>query len=366
MFDALPHRRRRLRLIGLAVGLVLVWTPVAIAAMVGSSPFGDLVDRTDAAPVTPQSPESPLPPAGTGGPQTGSPTTPSEPAVDDVRYQRPLYVDPQTSASRSGGFARLADQPQAFFVGDEFADPATARYVVADYARRAKRARATPVVATYALPDLGCSPNIAGALGSAAAYRVWISAVAEGLEGLHAIVLLEPDSVAFMSDPACADPGPRQALLTFATEKLQDAGSWVYLDAGNSGWRNPVEMADNLRKSGVALARGFATNTGNYRPTADELLWARAITESLRQGGDRDVHFVIETARNGARPEVPVSEFCNPPSARIGSPPRMVFTGSLDGYLWVKHPGESDGTCNGGPPAGAWWPAGARRLLGGA
>ena len=27
----------------------------------------------------------------------------------------------------------------------------------------------------------------------------------------------------------------------------------------------------------------------------------------------------------------------------------------VDAFLWVKVPGQSDGTCNGGPRAGAWW-----------
>jgi len=27
----------------------------------------------------------------------------------------------------------------------------------------------------------------------------------------------------------------------------------------------------------------------------------------------------------------------------------------VDAYLWIKTPGESDGTCNGGPKAGQWW-----------
>lgn len=26
-----------------------------------------------------------------------------------------------------------------------------------------------------------------------------------------------------------------------------------------------------------------------------------------------------------------------------------------DAFLWVKRPGESDGTCHGGPPAGQFW-----------
>jgi len=29
----------------------------------------------------------------------------------------------------------------------------------------------------------------------------------------------------------------------------------------------------------------------------------------------------------------------------------------VDAFLWIKIPGESDGTCQGCPPAGTWWPA---------
>ncbi|SCE59467.1 endoglucanase [Streptomyces sp. Termitarium-T10T-6] len=40
-----------------------------------------------------------------------------------------------------------------------------------------------------------------------------------------------------------------------------------------------------------------------------------------------------------------------------GTPP-TTDTGDerLDAYLWIKRPGDSDGTCRGGPPAGDWWP----------
>jgi endoglucanase len=31
--------------------------------------------------------------------------------------------------------------------------------------------------------------------------------------------------------------------------------------------------------------------------------------------------------------------------------------------LWIKRPGESDGTCNGGPPAGTFWDAYAIGLV---
>ncbi|MCW2873942.1 glycoside hydrolase family 6 protein, partial [Actinacidiphila oryziradicis] len=34
----------------------------------------------------------------------------------------------------------------------------------------------------------------------------------------------------------------------------------------------------------------------------------------------------------------------------------------VDAYLWVKRPGESDGSCRGAPPAGQWWSDYALRL----
>ncbi|MGL1937407.1 MAG: glycoside hydrolase family 6 protein, partial [Fibrobacterales bacterium] len=48
-------------------------------------------------------------------------------------------------------------------------------------------------------------------------------------------------------------------------------------------------------------------------------------------------------------------EWCNPRGRALGENPRAIFEGALDGYLWVKRPGESDGTCNSGPTAGHWW-----------
>ena len=34
----------------------------------------------------------------------------------------------------------------------------------------------------------------------------------------------------------------------------------------------------------------------------------------------------------------------------------------IDGYLWIKDPGASDGPCHGGPPAGQDWPTYAAGL----
>jgi endoglucanase len=67
--------------------------------------------------------------------------------------------------------------------------------------------------------------------------------------------------------------------------------------------------------------------------------------------------FVIDTGRNGAGTD---GAWCNAPARALGPAPTL-RTGDplVDALLWVKPPGASDGECNGGPPAGAWWPEAA-------
>jgi endoglucanase len=70
----------------------------------------------------------------------------------------------------------------------------------------------------------------------------------------------------------------------------------------------------------------------------------------------------VDTSRNGRGP-APGGAWCNPPGRGLGTPPTAA-TGNaeVDAYLWVKHPGQSDGTCNGGPAAGGWWASYALEL----
>ena len=63
-------------------------------------------------------------------------------------------------------------------------------------------------------------------------------------------------------------------------------------------------------------------------------------------------HFLIDTSRNG----LGTTEWCNPRGQALGVTP-TTNTGHplVDAFLWIKQPGESDGTCGGGPRAGNWW-----------
>ncbi|WP_300391345.1 glycoside hydrolase family 6 protein, partial [uncultured Nocardioides sp.] len=87
------------------------------------------------------------------------------------------------------------------------------------------------------------------------------------------------------------------------------------------------------------------------------------MVRQLRKLGVKGVKYVVDTSRNGAK--LPVDgDVINPTWARIGQKPRLRFDKAFDGTLWVKHPGESDGTVNGGPASGQWCDLLADRLLG--
>jgi endoglucanase len=282
----------------------------------------------------------------------------------DPRLHRKLYVSkqsqPYVAAQRDHRFDPIGLTPMAQWVSEVWFPIRSVKKQVRSYARKASRAGRTPVVAIYAIPARDCGGYSAGGFGPDS-YRTWISKLAEGLRGRHAMAILEPDALGHLGD--CAGQGDRTGLLKFATKQLDRAGVWVYIDAAHSGWVKPRSMAKRLIRSGVRRARGFSVNVASFVRTDIERRYANKVMRSLRKRGVGKKHYVMDTSRNGGG-QTNGNNWCNPMDARLGRKPEVVAGRKLDAYLWVKAPGESDGTCNGGPYAGAWWPAYALRLMG--
>ncbi|MFF0204719.1 glycoside hydrolase family 6 protein [Streptomyces sp. NPDC005017] len=275
----------------------------------------------------------------------------------------PFWVDPDSAAARQierwrregrAGDAevlrRIADRPAAMWPTGE-TDPAPAVRAAATAARGTGQ---TLVLAAYNIPHRDCGQHSAGGAVDADAYRAWIGSLADALGDARALVVLEPDAVAHVVD-GCTPAeyhAERESLLAEAVARLKrQPGTRVYLDAGNPSWiQDPAKLVEPLRRAGVDAADGFALNVSNFQP--DDVTTAYGLRLSQELGGK---HFVVDSSRNGNGPLDGV--WCNPPGRALGTPP-TTETGepALDAYLWVKRPGESDGTCEGGPAAGRWWP----------
>ncbi len=292
-------------------------------------------------------------------PSPGAATAPAQPGpLAGMR----LYVDPESNAARQAAawrtshpadaaeMEKLALQPVADWFGDS---SGPVRAAVAARVATVRAAGAVPLLVAYDIPMRDCGSYSGGGAASPSAYRGWVRDFAAGLGAGPAIVILEPDALALADCLTPAQRTERYALLRDAVSVLKSApGVHVYVDAGHSAWQPAATIADRLRDAGVDRADGFALNVSNFQRTGDAVAYGQAIAGQLG-----DAHFVVDTGRNGLGPALD-NAWCNPSGRALGRPP-TTRTGQplVDAYLWIKPPGESDGTCNGGPAAGAWWPA---------
>lgn len=154
------------------------------------------------------------------------------------------------------------------------------------------------------------------------------------------------------------------------TDQLITFGTWVSqclaaVEAGSDEARgNPGACPGQYNG-----ARGWALDFG-----PEHVAEVDGRMQELLAGAKPTVHFVVDTSRNGrgmpsmdryaAAPYLQSAEtvstltagaWCNPPGAGAGRRP-TARTGNplVDAFLWIKIPGESDGTCDIAGGARAW------------
>ncbi|MFF8590721.1 glycoside hydrolase family 6 protein [Streptomyces sp. NPDC015220] len=298
---------------------------------------------------------------GAGGGNTGAGATIGQ----RPEASAPFWVDPDSRAARQvAAYAeagregdaerirRIAEQPTGEWIGPE--NPEQEARGFTEAARKAGR---TALLVLYDIPHRDCGRYSRGGAADGDGYRAWVDGVARGIGDRAATVVLEPDAVLHLVDGCTPEEfqEERYDLLRGAVATLKALkNTKVYLDAGNAGWGHPDQIFEPLRRAGVDRADGFAVNVSNFYSTQDSLAYGERLSEKV--GGK---HFVIDTSRNGNGPYTQGDSderWCNPPGRALGEAPTTRTADPLvDAYLWVKRPGESDGTCRGGPKAGDWW-----------
>ena len=290
---------------------------------------------------------------GSGGTTEPSPDTGTNPFEGAA-----LYIDPYSNAKRqvdewrdtrpadASQINKIATESQADWFGDWSGN---IRLAVSNRVTTITDAGALPVLVAYNIPVRDCGSYSSGGAGSASEYKAWIDAFAAGIGGRDAAVVLEPDALALIGCLNDAQRQERYDLLSYAVNALNAQGAIVYLDAGHSNWISAPEMANRLSKANVSAARGFSLNVSNFERTSNSVDYGKDLASRV---GNK--HFIIDTARNGNGPG---DTWCNPSGRALGEKPTgSTANPAADAYLWIKPPGESDGACNGGPPAGQWWP----------
>jgi len=253
----------------------------------------------------------------------------------------------ETNATKKHLLYQIAGTPAGIWFSGKSTDASRMRTIM----KQSRKDHRTPEFVLYAIPHRDCGSYSAGGLNTVNQYKAWINSLHGALSAGPAIVILEPDAIG-MSCLTSSQRADRYSMLKYAMTKLSSKNVFVYIHAGSSGL-SPTSIAAGLKKAGIRKARGFAVNVSGFDTTANEIKYGKSLLKALGMSK----HFVIDTSRNGfgryhgSNGGAPT--WCNPPGRALGERPTVKTDApTIDAYLWVKPPGESDGQCHRGDPKG--------------
>ena len=245
-----------------------------------------------------------------------------------------------------------------------------------------------PIFVVYDLPNRDCAAlasngELSVADGGVQRYKTdYIDAIAAALRAhpdQRIALVIEPDSLGNIAtnlgNPHCAESeAAYRESVAYAIQELSMPHTFLYVDAAHSGWLgwtdNTTKIATIFQEvltaaGGADKVRGFASNVANYtvldatselfdyqgNPCHDEVTYVQNLAAALAAVGISDKGFIIDTSRNGRggiRSEW--GAWCNVRGAGIGERPATSPRPGLDAYVWIKPPGESDGTSDPSAP----------------
>lgn len=237
---------------------------------------------------------------------------------------------------------KIASQPAAHWLSAF--SPSTVTSEVSGLVNAANTNGQVPLLSVYEIPNRDCGGASAGGASNFTQYQQWISNMAQGLGNRMVIIVLETDSLALQTCLSSSDVQARDSAISTAVQtiKAANANAKVYLDGGHSAWNSASDQGARLAAAGIQFADGFFTNVSNFQPLSNEASYGRAIMSFLQSVGITGKHQIIDTSRNGGA----AGDWCADDNTDrvLGTYPTL-STGdaNIDGYLWVKPPGEADG-----------------------
>jgi cellulase/cellobiase CelA1 len=219
-----------------------------------------------------------------------------------------------------------------------------------------------PVV-VYGIPNKDCEAGFSniGTNKNFSDYKQFLYDLTSLIGERKATYILEPDAIGLLVNGGCAVQLGYLDFLKYAIAELSkndnadiflDIGFWVVEGRG----QEVARIINQLFEGKENKLKGIVLNTSNYQRTEKMVELCR----KFNQIAGREIKCVIDTSRNYLGS--PTSgEWCNAKDTGIGIPPTANTGYDLISYfLWIKVPGESDGTCVGqtspdymiGPKAG--------------
>jgi len=219
-------------------------------------------------------------------------------------------------------------------------------------------APAEPVLVIYNLPDRDMGNHSKGGAADDKEYLEFIHAVASGIGSRKPILIFEPDAIPHSTMMTQAQRKKRLSLMKKAIKILtEESSALIYIDIGHSNWLSAEEAGTLFNQVYVEGVSGYSINVSNFRTNKESMRWGGQVGDYALVS-----NFVVDTSRNGNGPYG--NNWCNPPGRCLGTAPTLnTHNENCDAFLWIKVPGESDGTCNNGPRAGRFWPEYARELV---
>ncbi|OWZ20516.1 Glycoside hydrolase [Phytophthora megakarya] len=221
-------------------------------------------------------------------------------------------------------------------------------------------------IVVYGIPNKDCDAGYSsgGSVKSTDDYKAFLKELTGAVGDRKVLYVVEPDAVGLLAkEGSCGQSAGYLDNLKVAVEALSantnaelyvDVGYWMLADSTNAALIAPI-----MKELGACgKLKGVTINTSNYRSNDECTTYCTNFQTAM---GSTSMTCAVDTSRNYNGN--PTSDWCNVVTAGIGKPPSS-STGisNIDYFMWVKPPGESDGTCSGGTEAGKFYLDGFTKL----